>query len=422
MSVQALEARVRAALDLEDTAWIGQQVVLQIDLMTSGFSFSGQRIQLPDVPGALVLEDAVSTVKLSESVNGETWQVLGYRYPLFPQRAGRIEIDSIGVTFEVSEGYGTTPEAFDVRTETLVFEVRTPPGVEDPAGLVTSPDFTLQVKVTPEPVGLRVGDALTRSVTRRAVDVSGLAFAPLPGPDIPGVASYAKSPEVDDSIHRGDLEGSRVESVTYVLQQPGVFTIPEIHLQWWDPVAERLHTETVPALTFEVAANPHQTPATDGLDSVLGLVSRHPWRALVVMVGMPVLLWAVFLWVSVGLRRLRHWRTVRQRSESARFRRLLRAARNNEPTGIYNAYVKWASGEAAPDPVVLNDPMLSRELERLQTMLVQPEAGWQADALVAELQRVRRSARLRRRIHKTRALPELNPKQSFDDRIPWQWQ
>ena len=93
----AIDARVRAVVDQPEGVWIGQQVVLQIDLLSNGLSFSGQRIHLPDVPGALVLEDRVSTVKLSERIAGENWQVLGYRYPLFPQRPGRIDIAPIAV-------------------------------------------------------------------------------------------------------------------------------------------------------------------------------------------------------------------------------------------------------------------------------------------------------------------------------------
>ena len=59
LSVQALEARVRAGLEVDGEAWIGQQVILKIDLLTNALSFSGQRIHLPDVPGALVLVAAL---------------------------------------------------------------------------------------------------------------------------------------------------------------------------------------------------------------------------------------------------------------------------------------------------------------------------------------------------------------------------
>ena len=105
----AIDARVRAVIDQEGESWIGQLVVLKVELLSNGQSFGDQSIRLPDIPGALVLEDTVSTVKLNETMDGESWQVLSYHYQMFAQRAGRIEIPPIDVAFAVSEGYGSEP-------------------------------------------------------------------------------------------------------------------------------------------------------------------------------------------------------------------------------------------------------------------------------------------------------------------------
>lgn len=405
----AIDARVRAGLELAGDAWIGQQVVLKVELLSDGLSFSGQRIHLPDVPGALVLEDAVSTVKLTEQVGGETWQVLSYRYPMFAQRAGRIELAPIAVAFDVSEGYGSEPVGFERQTKALSFEVRSPPGVDDPARLVTTTDFTLKVEVRPDPVGLKVGDALTRTITRTAPAVSGMAFAPLPTPVIPGVAVYPKSPEVDDHSSRGDLVGTRVESVTYVLQQAGKLTIPEIGLPWWDPGAEKLHTETIPALTLEVAVNPDLLRRFDPVKQFAGLAADHPWALAAGLLCMAAIVWAGFRWLPVGIRRLRGWRIARRSSEPARFKRLLHVCRGNDPAAVYNAYVHWASGDDSRAPVTADAGRLADELQRLQTALIGRDPDWRADDLVRALQRSRQAALRSRRAHASRALPALNP-------------
>lgn len=406
---QAIDARVRAALDVEGDAWIGQQVVLKIELLTSGLSFRGQRIRLPDVPGALVLEDAVSTVKLSEAVAGETWQVLSYRYPMFPQRAGRIEVAPVSVAFAVSAGYGSEAVSFDLQTGALSFEVRTPPGVQRPADLVTTRDFSLEVAVTPAPVNLRVGDAVTRTVKRTATAVSGMAFAPLPAADIPGVTVYPKSPEVDDQSNRGELVGTRVESVTYVLQQAGEVTIPGIELQWWDPVAEQLNTETVPALDLEVATGPGRHSGRDPIKTTLEFAASHPWMLIAAAAGVAAMIWAALRWLPPVIRRLRRWRTARRRSERARFRRLLHACRTNDPAGIYNTWLGWVTGEGSPGPAALRVEGLDAELERLQTALVRGDSGWRADAFLRAAKHARRAARRARHSAGSRALPALNP-------------
>jgi hypothetical protein len=405
----AIDAQVRAGLEQEGDPWIGQQVVLKVELLSNGLSFGGQRIRLPDIPGALVLEDAVSTVKLTEKVEGESWQVLSYHYPMFAQRAGRIELAPVAVAFTVSEGYGSEPVSFELQTEALSFEVRSPPGVDDPAGLVTTTDFSLRVEVMPDPEGLKVGDALTRTITRTAPAVSGMAFAPLPTPAIPGVAVYPKSPEVNDRSNRGDLVGTRVESTTYVLQQDGDLTIPGIELKWWDPVAERLHTESVPALDLEVAVNPDLLPRFDPVEQVVGLAAERPWAMGAVLLGMAAIFWAAFRWLPTGVGRLRRWRAARRDNERARFKRLLRVCRDNDPAIIYNAYVNWVSGDDSPASAMAGAEDLARELQRLQTALVGYTPDWRADDLVVALQRARQAARRSRRQSESRVLPALNP-------------
>ena len=39
----AIDARARAALELEGDAWVGQQVVLKVELLSNGQSFGGDR-------------------------------------------------------------------------------------------------------------------------------------------------------------------------------------------------------------------------------------------------------------------------------------------------------------------------------------------------------------------------------------------
>ena len=300
---------------------------------------------------------------------------------MFAQRAGRIDLAPIAVAFDVSAGYGSEPVSFERQTEALSFEVRNPPGVDDPARLVTTTDLTLKIEVTPDPAGLKVGDALTRTITRAAPAVSGMAFAPLPTPAVRGVAAYPKSPEVDDRSNRGDLVGTRIESVTYVLQQPGELTIPGIELPWWDPVAEKLHTEMIPALTLEVAVNPDLLPSFDPVEQLAGLAADHPWALAAGVLGMAALSWAAFRWLPVGIRRLRRWKIARRHSEPARFRNLLRACRGNEPAPVYNAYVKWVSGDGGPGRLITGAEGLAGELQRLQTALVGLSPDWRADNL-----------------------------------------
>jgi hypothetical protein len=144
----------------------------------------------------------------------------------------------------------------------------------------------------------------------------------------------------------------------------------------------------------------------------------HPWWAGSALFGITAALWVVYRWIPLAQRRFQHWRLARRRSEPARFKRLLRAARRNDPSRIYNAYVQWISGEDSPTSDELGNPQLTRQLEYLQTAMIQHDSAWRADTLLREVQRVRRLSRRTQRRSKTQALPNLNPLGAARHRYP----
>ena len=52
-SIYAVDGRVRASLEETKQVWVGQRVLLNVDLLTTGYSFSDQHFQLPEKSGAL---------------------------------------------------------------------------------------------------------------------------------------------------------------------------------------------------------------------------------------------------------------------------------------------------------------------------------------------------------------------------------
>ncbi|MCP3882689.1 MAG: hypothetical protein GY701_30490, partial [Sulfitobacter sp.] len=56
------QGRVRATVDTDRVAWVGQRVLVHLDLLTTGFSFSGQRFDLPQISGGVLLQTDSSTL------------------------------------------------------------------------------------------------------------------------------------------------------------------------------------------------------------------------------------------------------------------------------------------------------------------------------------------------------------------------
>ncbi|MEZ5582657.1 MAG: hypothetical protein R3F37_07725 [Candidatus Competibacteraceae bacterium] len=255
-SALALEARADFRVAGDGPFWVGQRIVVEIDLLSTGFTFSNQQFDLPDLPGVVSIPPDNATLNLSESIDGETWQGMRYQLSLFVLKPGAIELLPLSVSFSVAMGYGSEPEPFRFTSEPLRIEVKLPPNAEGLVGLVTTSRFALQTDWQPEPTGLKVGDALTLTVQRRAADVPGAAIPPFELATVDGLTAYPAEPEISDSTARGDLTGERIDKVTYVLQKPGDYQVPGSTVHWFDPTTKTLHSEEIAPLEFTVVPNP----------------------------------------------------------------------------------------------------------------------------------------------------------------------
>ena len=281
-AAESPEGELRFLAGDQAPAWVGQKVELYLELWSDGFSFGEQHFVLPEVPGAFLLQGDANTVKLTESRQGVTWQGLRYTLFLYPQRAGELSVPPFDVRFTVRAGFGAEPSEFRFRTDALGIEARLPRGARPGELLVTTTEFSLQGSwdrspPTEGPLQLQTGDALTLEVSRRAADVPGMVFQPLPRRGIEGLGEYPAAPVVSDRVNRGELVGTRSDSVTFICEKPGRYVIPEWRFSWWDPVREELSERVIPEMTLEVTANAAYGPEA----AAAGKGARWLWAILI---------------------------------------------------------------------------------------------------------------------------------------------
>jgi hypothetical protein len=418
MAADSPQAEIRFQPGREGPVWVGQELELNLDLFSTGFSFGGQQFILPEVGGAYLLQADSSTVKLTENRSGESWQGLRYTLLLYPQRQGLLEVPSFQVNFTASTGYGQEPESFRFETKPLRIEARLPPGADGTGLLVTSADFSVRTNWKPRQTGeeslqLKVGDSLRLTIERQASSVPGMVFSPLPEFSIDGLREYPETPRVNDRINRGELIGARTDSVSFICQREGSFEIPGIRFQWWDPDRERLNEEVSPGLSFEVIPNPAYATAAVA-NGRRWSISRNqllmaiPVLALLVIVG-----WKASGYIS---RRVRQNREQRESGEPWAFRQAVKACSTASPKESYQAVMRWLerAESAARSPTLLKlaqasgDRELYREAERLQRAVVTGnDSDWDGEKLARLLGKLRSS--MRQHHSKPYPLMPLNP-------------
>ena len=100
-----LKAKVTISVQQNGEVWRGQQVTLNLDLKTTGFSFSNTHFNLPEVSGAFLMQTDTTTIKSSKTIEGVAWQIIRYPLALYPQRArtDHIGLENLGFRHPCSD-------------------------------------------------------------------------------------------------------------------------------------------------------------------------------------------------------------------------------------------------------------------------------------------------------------------------------
>jgi hypothetical protein len=407
------EVKASVAISIEQTqeVWAGQQVTLNLDLKTTGLSFSNSHFNLPEVNGAFLMQTDTTTIKLTEKIDNRDWQIVRYPLALYPQKAGQIEIPSIDVRFTTSAGFGKTEKNVEFQTRALELEVKLPPGVTPGDMVITTSSFELDHNWQPAEGAAKTGDAITLTVNRRAEDISAMLLPPLPVFRTDGLATYPKAPEVEDKTDRGELSGERVDSITWVVEKPGQYAIPGIRFQWWDPASSELKEQIIRGLDLDIQPTGADSPA-----SATAETRQEGSNTLLLMLVAAGLL-AIALWFGFK------WNTPGQPKdkEKAAFATLAKACRSNHAGQTLSAMYAWLESDSIetgrrPRPLTLGDftriaedKQLATQLERLQAAIVATKGHWQGDDLLSSLQRFRRGIHHQKLDRSKTYLAPLNP-------------
>ncbi len=406
-----------------------------------------------DSGSAAVIRQVGSDEEATVERGGEPYEVLTRHYVLFPQQSGSVSVPGPVLSAQLPAGpgrarfWGSDPFAgvfstsplmaplfaskpIRVEGDPIALNVRSRPAAAASSYWLPARGVTLQGSWHPPAAQAHVGDPVTLDVSLQA---DGLTAAQLPDLtqllQLPaGVRVYPDAPKLSDTSSGDGIVGLRTQSIALIADQPGRFTVPALHVHWWDTQSNQQRDETLPERVFLVlpaqgagsassaAANAPgwaQVGST-GRPQSAGATSGATWQAI----GEPGP-WrqSLWLWVSAGLAlawgtTLAAWLRLRRRVASvaapaglrgepnardnlsaARSRTaFLFACRCNDPPGARRHLLGWiraASPEAAPAGLnafarQIEDPDLARLVRELDRACYAGE-HWRGDALGAAL-------------------------------------
>ena len=230
---------------------VNEQVVLTIEVATPRWFTGGTRIGNVEVADVIAKQRNTLATNYTARKNGETWSRQRWEITLYPQKSGDYVIPRLPVRVQVSGDDGEKVSG-TLYTQPIKFKTQLPSGLltdDTPWFSATSVDVEQQWQQSNE--NLKVGDAITRTVTIKAKDsLSVLLPNLLENESTAQYQAYPQPHKLDDTQERGDYRSERIEESVYVIQQGGDFTLPELTFQWWNTKDKQLETVVLESASF----------------------------------------------------------------------------------------------------------------------------------------------------------------------------
>jgi hypothetical protein len=418
----AAEPFVRVSLPLGASYLAGQPIDMQVEVLAPNYFMSPVHFPVLDMSGAVVSLSDDAAINFSETVDGESYSGVRRQYRIVPMQAGSLTVPRAAIEFSYAAVPGRATKASADIPERPI-EVTLPAGAVGPDGPLPLARLDMAQMWDPQPVGLKVGDAITRTVSVFATGLPAMLIPPAKLPAPVGVKVYARDP-VLASETRGGREftgGRRTDRATYAFTAPGQYAFPEIEERWYDAGSGTAKSATVPGIEIQVmaASNDVAAIAPDAPASAGSGLVGFEWSRWLLRGGAALLaLLAILLAASKGIAALiatvRARRQAYRMSEPALFAGVRKACRAGEPLAAYRALLDWTR-------VAHTGPLstwarrfgngLEHELNLLERQLFGKRGSspaWDAWRLEASLVAARRSFLPTRRRRKP-ALPSLNP-------------
>jgi hypothetical protein len=420
-ALSAGEPLVRVRLPGNGPFLVGQPISLAVQVLAPNYFMSAPQFPATlDISGAVVTLPAARAVNSNETIDGQAYSGVEVSYLVIAERPGKFTVPPATIAFAYAAVPGQ-PTAGSVTLPSAAFEAALPPGAEGQDGPLPVTPLAISQSLDRDPTRLKAGDAVTRTVTIAAKDLPAMMIPP---PEIgapPEAKIYPRDPVLSDGS--GGSPSRRTDRVTYVFETPGEYELPAVQASWFDPVAGKPASASVPAVklvvapaTATTAIAPEVDEATDQAAPARARWVRLAAGAIAALALLAILAAAARRYLPRLNRHLAARREARRASEPACFARLEAACRDGNPLAAYRALTAWAD-RAGCGPLdawadAVGSAALREEVAALERLLFRPAdaaTAWNGIRLREAVAAARRSWQQSDTAERTKALPELNP-------------
>jgi len=237
----------------KSNVYVGEPVEMTVSVFTSTYFTKGVDLQNIKVNGAFTVY--FRSLSTSRQINGKTYAGVELFYNVFPYDDKDIVFPSLEITVETPDDGGYKGVTRVVKTNTKKIRVKpVPAGFSRSEWLVTS-GLRVQESWSGDLTNVKVGDVLTRKISRNASGTVSELIPPINWDTIPGISLYPFRSDIENNKTKTAISASRSDVIRYLFEKEGEVIIPSMELTWWNPVQNKLYKRTLKERKIRVAQN-----------------------------------------------------------------------------------------------------------------------------------------------------------------------
>ncbi len=285
--------QIKSWVEPAESIVVRQQVTLLIEVSTDTWFGGGTRIGRLELDNAIVLRRESFAVNSTRLEHGQTYTVQRWSISLYPQRPGLYEVPPLPLGLAIASVGGDVIEG-QVMAPGVSFEVELPDALEGINDWVSTSSLRVEESYNRDLTDLKPGDAVQRQVTFSAENVAAMMLPELTATEQEGLGVYQKPPQIKDENNRGVYRARRTEAITYIIERPGSYRLPEQTFYWWDLDSQSLQQVMLPEQILEATGG--VAPVTETVPA-RSTDTRQHWQpfawlaALLLAAGLAWTLW-----------------------------------------------------------------------------------------------------------------------------------
>ncbi len=252
-----------------ESIYVQQELILTLQIFFSVQLYDNKSLSALDIDDALI-QQLGETRQFDTIIDGIRYLGIELKFSIHPQAVGDMVIPSLtftGVAMESRDPFASlfsnSGKPVIARSPEIRIEVKPQPeSYPSKETWLPAKNLTIQEKWSQPLSTLKVGDAITRTITVKADGLTAAQLPPILMSQPSGVNSYPDKSGTEDRETRNGIQGQRTDSIAMIPTQSGTITLPAVEYIWFDTTSGKVNTAKLPATTLHVAPDPKATEQT----------------------------------------------------------------------------------------------------------------------------------------------------------------